>query len=100
MAEDLGIHVFLKEGGNDMNVKVYSTTTCPYCKMLKDYLKEKAISFEEKLVDQDEATKTEMTLKSEGFLGVPFTVITKDDGTVVSVIGFDKGKIDSSLGIV
>ncbi|OGM30983.1 hypothetical protein A2630_04845 [Candidatus Woesebacteria bacterium RIFCSPHIGHO2_01_FULL_44_10] len=82
-----------------MTVTVYSTTTCPYCKMLKDYLKEKQIAFEEKLVDQDDAAKSEMMTASSGFLGVPFTVVTKDGGAKETIIGFDKGKVNAVLGI-
>lgn len=80
-----------------MNYVVYSTTTCPYCKMLKDYLASKNIEFSEKLVDQDEVGRNEMMAESGGFLGVPFTVITKDDGTKEKVVGFDKGKLDQVL---
>ena len=82
-----------------MQITVYSTTTCPYCKMLKDYLKEKSLSFSEKLVDLDEIAKTEMTTLSGGFLGVPFISIVKDDGTKETVVGFDKGKLNTILGI-
>ena len=82
-----------------MQVVIYSTTTCPYCKMLKDYLKEKNFTFTEKLVDVDEAAKTEMIASSGGFLGVPFTSIVRDDGTKETVVGFDKGKLNSVLGI-
>ena len=82
-----------------MQITVYSTTTCPYCNMLKDYLKEKGIAFTEKLVDQDDGARDEMMAISGGFLGVPFSVITKDDGSKESVIGFDKGKLNSVLGI-
>ena len=82
-----------------MTVTVYYTTTCPYCKMLKDYLAEKSISFVEKLVDQDDAAKNEMIQASGGFLGVPFTIIEKDDGGQETVIGFDKGKLNEMLQI-
>ncbi len=82
-----------------MNITVYTTTTCPYCKMLKDYLGKNNISFAEKLVDQDDGARAEMMAASEGFLGVPFSVITKDDGTKETVLGFDKGKINQVLGI-
>ena len=82
-----------------MHVTVYSTTTCPYCKMLKDYFKEKNISLIEKLVDQDESAKEEMMKESNGFLGVPFTVIVMDDSSKDTVLGFDKGKINQILGI-
>jgi glutaredoxin 3 len=82
-----------------MQIIVYSTTTCPYCKMLKDYLQANNVSFSEKLVDVDEAARTEMVESSKGFLGVPFTIIIKDDGSKETVLGFDKGKLNSMLGI-
>jgi len=82
-----------------VQVTIYSTTTCPYCKMLKDYLGSKNVAFTEKLVDQDEAARNEMTQNSGGFLGVPFSVIAKDDGSKETVVGFDKGRLNSILGI-
>lgn len=81
-----------------MQVTIYSTTTCPYCKMLKDYLSSKNISFTEKLVDTDSAAQKEMKEASGGFLGVPFTLVVKDDGTKETILGFDQGKVDSILG--
>lgn len=80
-----------------MNVIVYSTTTCPYCKMLKEYLGSKNITFVEKMVDQDPAAQNEMVSASGGFLGVPFTVVNKDDGTKETIVGFDKGKLEKVL---
>jgi glutaredoxin len=82
-----------------MQITIYSTTTCPYCKALKDYLTSKSIVFTEKLVDMDENAQKEMSGISGGFLGVPFTLIVKDDGTKETVMGFDKGKIDTILQI-
>lgn len=82
-----------------MTITVYSTATCPYCQMLKGFLKERNISFSEKLVDQDDQAREEMMKLSDGFLGVPFSVITKDDGTKETVIGFDKGRLTQILGI-
>lgn len=81
-----------------MQVTVYSTSTCPYCKMLKDYLSEKQVAFSEKMVDVDEAARQEMMSVSAGFLGVPFTVIMKN-GSKETIIGFDKGKLNSILGL-
>lgn len=82
-----------------MKITIYSTTTCPYCKMLKSYLTSKNISFVERLTDQDQAAQEEMSRLSNGFLGVPFTSIVKEDNTQEFVIGFDKAKIDSILGL-
>ena len=67
--------------------------------MLKKYLDEKSVKYEEKLVDQDDAAKEEMMKESGGFMGVPFSVITKDDGAKETVVGFDKNKINSILKI-
>lgn len=80
-----------------MQVTIYSTTTCPYCKLLKDYLNQKQVAFQEKLIDQDEAAKAEMESLSGGFLGVPFVVVAKDDGSQETITGFDKGKLDAIL---
>ena len=79
-------------------VKNYSTTTCPYCKMLKAYLSNKNIPFEEVLLDQS-PDEVQASVDSCGSMGVPCTHITKEDGSVVNVLGFDKEKINSALGI-
>lgn len=80
-----------------MQITIFSTTTCPYCKMLKDYLTGKNIPFIEKIVDLDEEAKKEMESVSGGFLGVPFIVIDLGEGKKETVIGFDKGKIDELI---
>ena len=82
---------------NMMQITVFTTGGCPYCLMLKDYLNSKSVTFTEKLVDQDEAAKKEMIEVSNDFMGVPFILILKDDGTKETVIGFDKGKINEIL---
>lgn len=80
------------------NITIYSTTTCGFCKMLKGYLSEKDIKFEEKHADHDQSIANELYEKS-GQLGVPFTIITKDDGSEEKVLGFDRVKIDAALGL-
>jgi len=66
--------------------------------MQKDYFKANNIDFSEILVDKnpDEAQKM---IELSGQLGVPFTVITKDDGTSEKILGFDKARFDTLLGI-
>jgi len=82
-----------------MNITVYSTSTCPYCKLLKDYLNEKGATFTEKLVDQDDNAQKEMLSVSGGFQGVPFTLI-ENEGKKETIMGFDKGKFESMLGSI
>jgi glutaredoxin len=67
--------------------------------MLKTFLGDNNISYSEKLVDQDDAARDEMMKESGGFLGVPYTIVTKDGGTKEKIIGFDKGKFKEVLGL-
>ena len=74
-------------------VTVYSTPTCPYCDMAKEFLKENNVEFEQIDVSENEEKAREMVQKS-GQMGVPVIDI---DGTVI--IGFDKEKIKEALKI-
>ena len=82
-----------------MTITVYSTTSSPFCKMLKDYLDEKNFSYQEKVVDQDDAAREELVGISGGFMGVPFTNIIKEDGAKETIIGFDQGRLNQVLGL-
>lgn len=79
-----------------MNIVIYSTETCGFCKMLKRYLDDKSVSYTEKFADKDEKVAMELYEKSKQF-AVPFTEITKDDGGVEQIIGFDREKIEKVL---
>jgi len=74
-------------------IKVFSTSSCPYCVTLKEYLKEHNIEFEDIDVSQDSAAQKEMIEKS-GQMGVPVADI---NGEIV--VGFDKEKISKLLNI-
>lgn len=82
----------------DQSITIYSTATCGYCKMLKSYLQQKDISYNEKHADLDQQAAQELYEKS-GQLGVPFTIIKKKDGKTVNILGFDKPAVDEALGI-
>ena len=64
-----------------MKVKVYSTQNCPYCHMLKDFLKDKKIDFEDIDVSKDQEAAQEMINKS-GQMGVPVTDIDGEISTL------------------
>lgn len=74
-------------------VIVYTTDTCPWCTRVKAYLRQNAVSFRELNVGRDESAARRMVAKS-GQHGVPQLDI---DGHVV--VGFDRGRIDSLLGL-
>jgi glutaredoxin-like YruB-family protein len=75
------------------NVTIYSTPTCHFCAMAKDYFKANNVSYQEFNVAADGERRREMMEKS-GQLGVP--VILIDENVVV---GFNKPKLASLLGI-
>jgi len=77
-------------------VTIYTTTTCPFCKMEKDFLNLKGIAYLEILVDQNPEEAQNM-INLSGQMGVPFTVIEKDDGQKVMILGFDKPRIEEAL---
>lgn len=74
------------------SIKIYTTPTCAFCKMAKEYLKSKNLSYEEYDVSRDIPRQKEMIEKT-GQLGVPVIEI---DGKIV--IGFDKPKLNQLLG--
>ena len=81
-----------------MQVKVYSTPTCHFCHMIKDFLKENNISYEDIDVSTDEAKAKEMVDKT-GQMGVPVTIITKDDGKEDVILGFSQNRLKELLEI-
>lgn len=74
-------------------VTVYSTPTCPFCMKTKQYLQDNGIEFDNIDVSQDQAKVQEMVEKS-GQMGVPVIDI---EGEIV--VGFDRDKIASALGL-
>lgn len=72
-------------------VKVYSTLSCPWCRVAKDYLRSKEIPFEDIDVGLDRGAAQEMVAVS-GQYGVPVITV---DGEVV--VGFDRAKLERLL---
>jgi glutaredoxin len=66
--------------------------------MIKSYLSDKGVKYEVKMADEDQSIAKELYEKS-GQLGVPFTVITDDEGKEDLILGFDRPKIDAALGL-
>lgn len=74
-------------------VTIYSTPTCHFCQLSKDFLKEKGIAYTEFDVAHDLAKRQEMIQKS-GQMGVPVIFVGDE-----LIIGFDKERLASSLGV-
>ncbi|KKR52196.1 MAG: Glutaredoxin-like protein, YruB-family [Parcubacteria group bacterium GW2011_GWA1_40_21] len=74
-------------------VQIYSTPSCSYCHMAKDFFKKNNVSYDDFDVAVNLEKRKEMVEKS-GQMGVPVILI---GGEII--VGFDKAKISSLLGI-
>lgn len=72
-------------------VRLYSTPTCPYCRMAKDFLEKEGVPFTVVDVSEDEAAAREMVDKS-GQMGVP---VMEVENTII--VGFDRGAYRKAL---
>ncbi|HRY62714.1 MAG TPA: glutaredoxin family protein [Candidatus Paceibacterota bacterium] len=75
------------------SVVIYSTNSCMYCRMAKDFFRENKVEYTEKDVYLDEKARNEM-VKMTGQSGVPVIKIGDE-----VIIGFDKATIKELLGL-
>jgi glutaredoxin-like YruB-family protein len=75
------------------NVIIYSTPTCHYCGLAKDYFKAHGINYTEHNVASDLEQRKVMVDKS-GQLGVPVIDIEGD-----ITVGFDEAHLAEVLGV-
>jgi glutaredoxin len=78
---------------------MYSTSICATCKSLGDWLHKNGFDYTKKITDDDEATMAEFMSVNDGMIGVPFTVITSDDGTQIKISGYDQKAFKSALNM-
>lgn len=74
-------------------VTVYSTPTCHFCHLAKDYFKENNIAFVDYDVSVDMEKRQEMINISKQ-LGVPVIIVDNN-----AFVGFNKPKIAELLGL-
>ncbi|MDP2604187.1 MAG: glutaredoxin family protein [Deltaproteobacteria bacterium] len=74
-------------------VTIYSTPTCHFCQMSKEFFKEKGITYTEYDVAHDLEKRQEMIQKS-GQMGVPVIFVGDE-----MIVGFDQERLASTLGI-
>ncbi len=78
---------------NNKLVKIYSTPTCHFCNMAKEYFKENNVPYEAIDVAADPNARREM-VEASGQMGVPVIIIGND-----LIVGFNKPKVAELLGI-
>jgi len=85
----------------DKTVTIYSTPTCHFCQIAKDFLKENNVAYTEFNVAQDLGKRQEMIQRS-GQMGVPVIFIgnpSNPSGQDEMIIGFDRERLATVLGI-
>lgn len=78
----VGITLSITKTMSTKNITIYSTSTCHYCTLAKNYFMKMGVPFLEKNVGVDRAAGQEMIMKS-GQMGVPVIDI---DGQII--VGF------------
>jgi len=76
-----------------MKIKLSSTPTRPCCRVAREFLEKHGVSYEDVNVAEDRQGAKEMIEKS-GQLGIPVIDV---DGSII--VGFDRGRIESALGL-
>ena len=74
-----------------MSVTLYSTPSCSYCRLAKDWLRQRNIRFEEYNVAADPRRAEEMVRKS-GQMGVPVLDV---NGRII--LGFNAPELERAL---
>jgi glutaredoxin-like YruB-family protein len=74
-------------------VKMYTTPTCPYCKMAKKFLADNGIEYQEFNIGEDKAAREEMKNRYNS-LTVPTICF---NGEVL--IGFNEAELREKLGL-
>jgi glutaredoxin 3 len=77
----------------EKTVTIYSTPTCHFCQMSKEFFAQNNVAYTEYDVASDLEKRQEMIDKS-GQMGVPVVFIGEE-----MIIGFDKKRFESLLGL-
>ena len=77
----------------DKRVTIYSTPTCHFCQLAKEFFDEKGVEYTNHDVSVDMEKRKEMIEKS-GQMGVPVIYVDEE-----MAVGFDKDKLSAMLGI-
>jgi len=79
-----------------VGVRLYSTHSCPYCRMEKAWLDSKKVDHKVVYVDDDEKEARRLVERT-GQTGVPVTEIEYDAADPEFVVGFDKKRLEGIL---
>jgi glutaredoxin len=82
-----------------MEITMYSSSTCTTCVGLGNWLNQSGFEYTKKMVDESPAVMEAFLEVSNNFIGVPYTVITNDQGHQTKIPGYDRKAFKSALGL-
>ncbi len=74
-----------------MEVTLYTTPTCSWCKKLKEWLKKKKVSYQEHDVTESDSAR-EIMIDKSGQMAVPVIEIAGE-----IIVGFDEARLEEIL---
>ena len=83
---------------NKTTIKLYSTHSCPFCIMEKQWLDQNKVPHQVVYVDQNREEALKM-VQSTGQMGVPVTELVSENGEKEFIIGFDRKTLADRIGI-
>ena len=78
------------------NITIYTTNTCSYCPMVKQYLKRKGLSYDEVNLEDHPEMQAEI-FEISGALTVPVTIVTKQDDSQDVVVGYNLARLAPAI---
>ena len=78
------------------SITVYTSNTCAYCGMVKQYLQLKGQTYQEVNIEEQPDRQAEM-IELTGQMNVPVTVVEDTAGKKQVAIGYNLGKLSAAL---
>ncbi len=78
------------------NITIFTTNTCAYCKMVKQFLNTKGFSYDEINLD-NQPEKQQEAFELSGQLTVPITLVTKADNSRQVIVGYNLAQLAPAI---
>lgn len=78
------------------NITIFTTNTCAYCKMVKQFLNTKGFTYDEINLDV-QPEKQQEAFELSGQLTVPITLVTKADDSRQVIVGYNLAQLAPAI---
>lgn len=78
------------------NITIFTTNTCAYCKMVKQFLNTKGLTYDEVNLDS-QPEKQQEAFELSGQLTVPITLVTKADDSKQVIVGYNLAQLAPAI---